>query len=76
MPNENEMTILEALATITTPEEMDGFTECLRNPPPGIERRLVSDEEWRAIALKKIEMERKEQAHAHRKDRERHPRRR
>ena len=47
-------TVKEILETITSAEELAGFSETLRSPPHGAVVRRVTKEEWQMIAMKKI----------------------
>ena len=47
-------TIAEAIAGMTSFEEIDGFSKCLRDPPPGVIVKPVTKAEWQMIADKRI----------------------
>lgn len=53
-------TVLDALASITSFEELEGFTDTLRKPPVGSIAKAVTDQEWRIIAQRKIDQQLKE----------------
>ena len=50
-------TVMQALASIRSMDEMDGFTDVLRNHPGA---KTVTNDEWAAIARRKIELQKGE----------------
>jgi hypothetical protein len=52
-------TIAEAIAGMTSFDEIDGFSKCLRDPPPGVIVKPVTEAEWQMIANKRIALQRK-----------------
>ena len=50
-------TVIGALATIDSVEELDAFAEMMRNPPTGIETKKPTEQEWQIIARRKIELQ-------------------
>lgn len=52
-------TITEAVEGIHDLDELESFSACLRDPPPGVTVKDVTEREWRMIAHRKIELSRR-----------------
>ena len=56
-------TVKEIIETITSAEELAGFSETMRDPPPGAIVRQMTRDDWSRLAIKKIELQEKANAY-------------